>query len=364
MSRFLPLAFAALVVGCADRDPTAPLLPDLRVTAGSAAARDITVMAQNLYVGADVDVVIRALLTPSPDDDLPALLNAIETLGRTDFPARAEAIADEIARARPHAVGLQEVSDIDIDLTPLGLQIVVNLDFLALLQDALARRNLHYIVAAQVQNVEVAVVGGLVRLADSDALLVDADRVTVTAADGKTFDFNVGPVGPIELKRGWVWARVTIGTEPYMLVSTHAEADLAGASLSGLRALQFGEIVQFVAGDERVIMMGDFNDTPGSPMYQVLQGAGFTYTWAALHPGARGHTCCHVADLSDRVADFSKRIDYVVARGLGVRDGQKLQGQIDRFGEVPSDRVAGPAYLIWPSDHTGLIAALRISSGR
>src|SRR6267378_2466297 len=78
---------------------------------------EISVMTQNLYVGADVDLVIRALGTADPADDFPALLFAIETVGKTDFPARAAAIADQIARARPHAVGLQEVSRIDIDLS-------------------------------------------------------------------------------------------------------------------------------------------------------------------------------------------------------------------------------------------------------
>jgi hypothetical protein len=52
------------------------------------------------------------------------------------------------------------------------------------------------------------------------------------------------------------------------------------------------------------------------------------------------------------------RIDYVFARDfsggiIGVR------GQIDRFGDVPADRVAGSAYPVWPSDHAGLIATLR-----
>jgi hypothetical protein len=37
----------------------------------------------------------------------------------------------------------------------------------------------------------------------------------------------------------------------------------------------------------------------------------------------------------------------------------RVRGKIDRFGEVPSDRTAGPAYPIWPSDHAGLVAAVR-----
>jgi endonuclease/exonuclease/phosphatase family metal-dependent hydrolase len=107
-----------------------------------------------------------------------------------------------------------------------------------------------------------------------------------------------------------------------------------------------------------VILVGDLNDQPGSPMYEVLTQSGYADTWRALRPGVQGLTCCHVADLSDQVAGFDQRIDYIFTRGL-VRDDGKLLGQVDRFGEVPADRVAGPAHRVWPSDHAGLIAALR-----
>ncbi len=331
-------------------------LTEQRVSAG---ASEITVMSQNLYVGADVDLVIQALGTPDGGDDFPALLFAIATLGKTAFPARAEAIADQIARTRPHAVGLQEVSQINIDLRPLGVPAVVDQDFLAILQAALTARGLHYTVAATSDNINVSLVSGLVRLVDHDALLIDADRVSVTAAAGQTFGRNAGEVAPgIILKRGWVWARVTIDGQPYTFVSLHAEADLAEAHLGGLRAHQLGEVVGTLAGDARVVMMGDFNDVPGSLMHQVVTGAGFTDVWAALHPGAQGLTCCHVADLSDPVAHFDQRIDYVFTRGIAGPEG-KLFGQIDRFGNVPADRLAGPEHPIWPSDHAGVLAALR-----
>jgi len=64
--------------------------------------RRVGVMTQNLYVGTDVDAVLAALMTSDPGDDVPALFAAIETLEKTDFPTRAGAIADEIARERPH----------------------------------------------------------------------------------------------------------------------------------------------------------------------------------------------------------------------------------------------------------------------
>lgn len=327
----------------------------------SASSSGITVMSQNLYVGADVDLVIRALATPDPGDDFPALLFAIETLGKTAFPARAEAIADAIARARPHAVGLQEVSEINIDLRPLGVPVFVSQDFLALVQDALARRGLHYAVAGTSNNINVSLVGGLVSLVDHDALLIDTDRVTVNAASGQAFGVNLGPIAPgVSLIRGWVWAQTTVDGTAYTFATAHTEANLAGAPaglLEGIRAAQVGEMVATLASSERVILIGDLNDQPASPMHDVLTGSGYTDTWPALRPGAQGLTCCHNADLSEGVAGFDQRIDYVFTRGFAGEDG-KLFGQVDRFGDVPADRVAGPAYRVWPSDHAGLVAGL------
>ena len=363
MRRVLPfsLALATLTVACADRDPTAAI-PEFSITQAEPRVGGVTVMTQNLYVGADVDRVIRALGTPDPGDDFPALLFAIETLSKTAFPARAEAIADEIARARPHAVGLQEVSQINIDLRPLNVPVVVSQDFLVTLQDALERRGVHYQVAASVTNINVSLVFGLVNLVDHDALLIDADRVSVNAAHGQNFSVNLNEVAPgIVLVRGWVWARTTIGGQPYTFVSAHTEANLAGAPpglVAQIRAAQVGELVASLGPSERVVMMGDLNDTPGSPMYDVLMSTGFTDSWAALRPGVQGLTCCHVADLSDQVADFDQRIDYVFTRGI-TGPGGRLFGQIDRFGNVPADRLAGPAHPIWPSDHAGVTATLR-----
>jgi endonuclease/exonuclease/phosphatase family metal-dependent hydrolase len=135
---------------------------------------------------------------------------------------------------------------------------------------------------------------------------------------------------------------------------------LAGAPVGfveQIRAAQVAEMVASLASSERVVLMGDLNDAPGSPMYGVLTGAGFSDVWSRLREGEIGNTCCHVADLSNPVADFSQRIDYVFARGLQPRAGE-LSGEIQRFGDTGSDRLAGPAYLIWPSDHAGLFAEL------
>ena len=364
MHRFaLAVPAALLMIACADQTPVAPSqMPLHDIVAPPPSAREITVMTQNMYVGADVDLVIHALATPDPNDDLAALLFAIRTLGKTDFPARAAAIADEIARARPHAVGLQEVSQIDIDLTPLGVPAVVHQDFLALLRAALAARGLNYQVAAESNNIHVSLVSGLVSLADHDVLLVDAGRVTVSSASAQNFSVNLGQVAPgVVLVRGWVWARTTIGGQPVTFATAHTESDLAGAPpglVARIRAAQAGEMVATLAQDSRVILMGDLNDVPGSPEYRVLAENGYSDTWVALHPGADGLTCCHVADLSDQIATFDQRIDYIWTRGFAGTNGN-VQGSVDRFGNVPADRVAGPDYPIWPSDHAGLLASLK-----
>jgi hypothetical protein len=322
-------------------------------------------MTRNLYVGADVDAVLVALTSEDPDDDLPAILTAVETLEKTHFPARAAAVADEVARATPLVVGLQEVSEIDIDLRGLGLPLVIDLDFLDSLTLELTARGLNYTVAATVKNIEavpvIPIPGVVISLVDYDAVLVDADRVRVNSAFGRTFSQNLGVVAPgVELKRGWVAVEATIRGESYVIVSTHPEPDLDPLQFAELRAAQVMEIVgdPVVAGAERAIIMGDLNDLPGSPMYQVLERAGFSDIWAALRPWSVGHTCCHDYDLANQTAHFDERIDYIWSRGIGYpRAG--VRGWIYRVGMLPSERVAGPYYKIWPSDHAGLVARLR-----
>lgn len=319
-------------------------------------AQVISVMSRNVYYGADLDAVIAALANADPTDDLSSLLAALQTLRATDFPTRAGAIAEEIARTRPHVVGLQEVAIFDVDLTWAGLPVDMELPFLPIIQGALAGRGLNYTVAAIVQNFDVSPLSG-VRMQDFDVLLVDADRVTVHSTIARIYENNLGEVAPgIVLNQGWIAATITAGETMYTVVSTHLASGGSGGrdpQLARLRAAQAMEIATALAATNPAIVMGDLNDWPGSPMHRALAGAGFTDVWSALRPGVIGYTCCHDSDLANQDVEFEERIDYVWVRDIGhPRPG--IQGRVEIVGASPADRVAGPYYPLWPSDHAGL----------
>src|SRR2546427_7118377 len=151
----LSLVFAA---ACSDSSVTGPA-PLGRVVLASTAAvpavTRITVMTRNLYIGADVDQVITALV--SGGDVLAALEGAVETVLATSYPARAEAMADEIARTRPQFVGLQEVTELHLDLSALGIP-VIDQPFLTILEGALSARGLNYQLAGQNTNTAATLV--------------------------------------------------------------------------------------------------------------------------------------------------------------------------------------------------------------
>jgi hypothetical protein len=79
--------------------------------------RQVTVMTQNLYLGTDLNPIFGAA-------SLPALFAAVGAgcaqVQANDFPARAQAIADEIAAAKPDLVGLQEAELYRTDVPPDG----------------------------------------------------------------------------------------------------------------------------------------------------------------------------------------------------------------------------------------------------
>ena len=350
------LLVVLFATACSDAPVTEPQLSeDVAVDAKRGhhhGARGISVLSRNMYIGTDVDSVMRTLADGNPANDLEVLLWAIEVFENTDFYARAGAMADEVVRLRPYVIGLQEVYDVTIVIPPLGINISV--EFQDIFEDSLAARGLNYVEAAKVTDTDAFLPTYGIRLTDHDVMLVDPDRVDVHAADGQLFTANIGDAGfGVEIVRGWTMIQATIAGMELEVWNTHLESG-PDPLIAGLRGLQAAELVSMASTEMPVVMVGDFNDEAGSPMYQEMTDVGgFEDAWLELRHRARGFTCCHEYDLSNRRARFDQRIDYVFARGIGhPRSG--LKGQIRRTGLLPWERLPGPEYKIWPSDHAGL----------
>jgi endonuclease/exonuclease/phosphatase family metal-dependent hydrolase len=361
VTRLLPFLALAALAACSEQNPLAPRSAISLNNSADHGGRSVSVMTRNMYIGADVDAVMTALATPDPNDDLPALMVALQTLQHTDFTTRVEAMADEIARNRPDVVGLQEVYELTVIPAWLGLPgDPIQIDFLAALQAALAAEHVHYEVAARNTSTDATLAGGAVHIVDHDVLLVDSRRVALTGAPVETvYAANIGEVVPgLTLLRGYVARKATVDGVPTLLVNTHLESG-DDPQIAGLRALQAGELAAFIGSEPSVVLTGDFNDVPGSMMYGVLSSSQLADTWGVLEPRDPGFSCCQAPDLSNRRSLLNQRIDMIWTRGFA-RPSGKVAGEIRLVSALPNARVRGPFGLIWPSDHAGVFATVDV----
>jgi hypothetical protein len=68
---------------------------------------------------------------------------------------------------------------------------------------------------------------------------------------------------------------------------------------------------------------------------------------------ATGDTCCQDADLLNDASDLTSRIDLILYDGAV----EPLMGEV--VGDEPADRIDSG---LWPSDHAGVVATLRIEN--
>lgn len=347
---------AALVSGAAAVPADVPALGD----PGDGA---LTVMTRNLYVGAGVGGVFGATTEP---ELVAAGSRAWADLLASDFPARAEALADEVAAARPDVLGLQEATlwraetPGDVLARPGPDATTVVFDFVGVLRAELADRGLPYTVVATSTNVDVEFprldgAAGLVdlRLTDRDVLLVRSDRAG-RAGDARTGHYAAQfaeptLLGPVVSTRGWtaVDYRLDAATTVRVL-NTHLEVfDPATGTAQQRQAGQFLSLV--AASPFPVVALGDFNspaDGSGTPVYRDLT-ARLPDAWAAAPPGDPGWTCCQPPSLADPVGREAVRLDLVLV------SGDLRVDRVARTGARPF-RAAPPP--LWASDHLGVTA--------
>lgn len=333
--------------------------------------KPLTVMTRNLFVGGDLFL---PFVSPDP---LAAASTVWGDILASDVPGRMMGIAEEIRAARPDLVGLQEVYRFVV--TPLGesAPVLLDLDFLALLEGALESPghwdgdldgrdddvpgNGRWSVAAQQEHTILTVPfpeqGVQITMIDRDAILV-GPGVHVLATSGGHFaaEFvtTLAGVIPVHQRRGWVEADVRRRGVELKFVNVHLEVKEFGP----LQSAQTQELLGRFAGLAPVVLVGDFNSSPVDPAYvvspvtiptpyQLLAGA-FTDVWDAVGVGT-GLTCCFPPDLTPP-GELFERVDLVWFHGAFTPVAAY------RTGLEPLAALGGR----WPSDHAGVVAKLRI----
>ena len=357
---------ALLAVACL-QSMAAPA-PNVPAPAG---VRDITIFDQNLFVGAEFTPLLG--LDPSdPNYGLKLLMGVAQTyqaIIASDFPKRATAIAGEIAATQPDLVALQEVSLLRMQVPGDAIAgghvpaTAVQLDYLGILLDNLQQRGLHYAAVAIVTNLDLEMpmptttpgVFADVRLTDHDVILARTDLPPGHLRVGNSQSGNFHTALPLpnlgaSIARGWCAVDVTTRGRTFRFINAHLEENTAAV----VQAAQAQELLQGPALTRLpVIMAGDFNSdangTDGTLSYSLLTQT-FTDTWSAVHPGDAGLTWGHDPLLADPTVAFVWRLDLILFRGAQFQPLSMVRLS-PQFQAVPP---------LWPSDHAGLAARLRL----
>lgn len=333
------------------------LVAGMPATAEAKDKRELTVMTQNLYLGSSFTPLQTAT---TQQQFIVGVATIFGTVQFTDFPARADAIASEIEANDPDIVGLQEVTT----WTSSGPGAPPSLDFLAILQQKLADRGLSYSVAATSSNANVGPIplvlcsgsfgSCLLTYQDRDVILVNdsnPDLHTLNPQSGRYVAQAVlaTPVGPLSFDRGWASIDGTLGGKVFRLTTTHLE-------IEDFPAIQEAQAQEFLAGPAKaggaVIAMGDFNaaaDGSTTTTYANLTRSYFRDAWNT-NPGDLGYSCCQNDTLTNPTSAFASRIDLVLTHGASDALDATLVGDSPFQATAP----------LWPSDHAGLVATVRL----
>jgi endonuclease/exonuclease/phosphatase family metal-dependent hydrolase len=323
---------------------------------------ELTVMTRNLYLGSSLTP---ALVATDPGSFLGAVATIYGTAQSTNFPARAEALADEIETHLPDLVGLQEVTRWETS----GPGVPPTQDFLSILTGELAERGLDYTVASVANNANIGPIplatpcvgpfgSCLVTLKDRDVILVNAGREGLTWRSPRSGNFTAQQVftppvpgaAPVSFNRGWTSIDGRYQGKSFRFVNTHFETE-------DFQEVQEAQAAEFLAGPARggqVIAVGDFNsaaDGSTTTSYaQLTAPPAFTDAWTVNH-GDLGLTCCQNARLTNETSVLGSRIDLILTRGPIRPISAKVVGDVKLQVQQPP---------FWASDHAGVVARVRI----
>jgi len=372
------LAAVVFAVACADSSPlgparTAVLHRDVASERSAAGLPGITALTWNVYVGAEIERVLQA---QTPYEAIVLATEAWAHVQATHFPARAGALAGEIAARRPELVGLQELALYRTTDRPFDeLATHVAYDFLQLVIDSLHARGLDYAAAAvdRTTDIQVPVITGFdpsgqpilagVRFTDGDAVLARADVRYANPQSGVYRAYIPVTIGNVTtgVYQGWSSVEATVGGQTYRFVVTH----LAGQEVEAIQLAQTEELLALLGGESRpTVLVGDFNSdvygadpTRATPTYGIVRSAGYADSWSQPDRQAPGLTCCEQADLRNPRPTFDQRLDFIFTRNLP-QGARPLSREV--VGGQPAQRTASG---LWPSDHAGVVATFLAPSG-
>jgi endonuclease/exonuclease/phosphatase family metal-dependent hydrolase len=356
----LGLAFVAAVLAAL------MVVPAAVAQKGRAKAPTLKVMTRNIYLGGNIFLPIEGRDRAEFEQKSQELWDQVNF---TNFPARAKLLAKEVDAQGPDLIGLQEVALWRRGPTGLkdGAQTpstTVVYDFLKTFQRQLKARGLRYRVAVTQQeaDLEASTRDHDVRLTMRDVILVKRERngVKVLRTRSNQFKANVAvPTqgGTFTSDRGWTYVDASLAGRKFRFLNTHLEAFLEEP-----RVKQAKELVARrgpARSKNPVIVVGDLNSDPqnrdgSSPVaYRTLIRAGFKDAWTQAEGRARGFSCCLNQPTANDAPPFpaDHRIDHILVKGAvrGVR--AKVVGT-NRRNRTSSG--------LWPSDHAGVAASLRL----
>jgi endonuclease/exonuclease/phosphatase family metal-dependent hydrolase len=348
---------AALLAACSLIILAAPAA----APAQSSKSREVKIMTRNLYLGAD----LIPLAVPGTDQATfeQAAAARFQTVLKNDFQVRSRRIAEEIRRYKPDLIGLQEAARWlrgpdgvkDGSVTPANDVIYDSTEVLLKHLRALGQR--YRVVASRPWfDFEAPTALGFdVRLIQHDVILVrQGSKVRVGRTFRGGFRDTFDPptvIGVARQRRGWVGTDARIGNRRFRLVTTHLEAYSPEIGDKQVKQLLRGPLK---SKRLQSILVGDLNSGPraGSDRgtqrtanpYETVIRAGF------VNPLPRRNTCCFGEDLSSTSEKLSSWIDHILVRPRA----RVVRSSV--FGNRTSDRIGG----MWPSDHAGVVATLRL----
>ncbi len=339
--------------------------------------RIVNVMTYNMDAGTDLGFVF--FYAAKGQLELGVSYTYGELL-QSEIPQRAALLADQITSREPYLISLQEVTLWRTGPTVTNANHIL-FDQLELLMSALADRNQHYKIVAVQKLTDIAapldltLIGmppdpsqAALRFTDRDVVLARSDlqqsELDLSNVQKHLFDNGLQvPLGPLSVTslHGWISVDAKIRGKQVRFAGTHLETTYIGTPLAdaakAVQEAQAGELIDAMNEiDLPVILAGDFNsDASGlgfgpdqTASYGDIIGAGYTDAWQlALAKGDLGLTWPLFLEdpLAPNPMGPVERIDLIFARDLTA---------------VSVQRVGFEGPTLFPSDHAGVVAVLRL----